>query len=196
MAEFLVTEGLVGSGAKPKLPVQRLLIDRFGPPIPPVVLPPIRSHLYNATEAARLNHIDGIVKVRPATLLHAALQNLLAGTNRVSEFGALLDGMGDRLFQIDVLARRQGVDRHGHVPVVRRRDDHCINVLRKNVTIIQVDGCQAVRAFLNGIAVGPVHITGGHNLIRSNFVGSVEKTLHSMPGADDSNAKGVIRAEH
>ena len=55
----------------------------------------------------------------PAALLHAALQDLLAGTNRVRKRGAFFQGMGDRLFQIDVLARRQRIDRHADVPVVR-----------------------------------------------------------------------------
>jgi len=55
-----------------------------------------------------LNEIDGIAKVAPAALLHAALQDLLAGADRTAEGGAFLNGVGDRLFKIDVFACCRG----------------------------------------------------------------------------------------
>ena len=59
-----------------------------------VVLPPVGPHLGNAAQTAALNQVDRIAKVRPAALLHAALQNLLARTHRVGERGAFFDACG------------------------------------------------------------------------------------------------------
>ncbi len=104
------------------LPIEGLDVDGLGLPAGlVVVLPPIGSHLGYASQAASLDQIDGIAKVSPATLLHAALQNLLAGVNGVGQGGAFLDGVGHRLFQVDVFAGGQRVACHAHVPVVRGR---------------------------------------------------------------------------
>ena len=63
------------------------------------------------------------MKVGPTTLLHAALQNSLIGADGAGERGAFFNGVGDRLLQIDVFARSQGIDRHANVPVIGRRDE-------------------------------------------------------------------------
>ena len=80
--ELFLAEWLIGSRSQPKLPIERLHVDRFRHPIPLIVLPPIGPHLRDAPKTAALNQVDGITKVSPTALLHATLQNLLAGTNR------------------------------------------------------------------------------------------------------------------
>src|SRR5205823_5776246 len=102
--ELFLVERLIGSSAQPLLPIQRLNVDGFELPPRPVVLPPIGANLRDTAEAAALNEIHGIAKVAPAALLHAALQDLFARANRARERCALLEGVGDRLFQIDVFA--------------------------------------------------------------------------------------------
>ena len=88
-----------------------------------IVLPPVRAHLHDPPQAASLNQVDGVPEMSPTALLHAALQNLLAGTNCVGERRAFLQSVGDRFFQVDVFARRQCIYRHAHVPVIRGRDE-------------------------------------------------------------------------
>ncbi len=88
-----------------------------------IILPPVGAYLGDASEAASLDQIDGITKVSPAALLHAALQNLLAGANRMGERCAFFDRVGDRLFQVDVFAGGQGIDGHANMPVIRGRDE-------------------------------------------------------------------------
>ena len=169
MIKFFLAEGLIGSGAEPQLPIECLHVDGFGRPVPLVVLPPIGSHLRDAAETAGLNQIDRIAKVGPTALLHAALQNLLAGTNRAGKCGAFLEGVGDRLFQIDVFAGGQGIDRHANVPVIRRRDEHGIDVVGEHLTIIQVGSRDSVGPFLDGIALRPIDIAHGHDLVRAEL---------------------------
>ena len=103
--EFVFAEGLIGSTPEPLLPVERLCVDGLARPGRQIVLPPIGPHLRHAPEAAALNEIDGVAKMAPTALLHAALQYLLAGAYRTRECRALLDDMGDRFFQINVFAR-------------------------------------------------------------------------------------------
>src|SRR5207302_2057218 len=80
-------------------------------------------NLRNAAEAAALNEVYGIAEVAPTALLHAALEDLFAGTDGTSEGRAFLNSMSHRLFQIDIFAGGDGVHGHAHVPVVGRSDD-------------------------------------------------------------------------
>ena len=193
---FFLAEGLIGSGSEPELPIERLRVDGLGRPVPVIVLPPIGSHLRDASQTASLDQVHGIAKVSPAALLHAALQNLLAGTNRAGERGAFLDGVGDRLFQVDVFAGRQGIDRHANVPVVGRRDENRIDVLREHLTIIQVGGRDTVGPFLDRIAVRRIDVAHRHDLVRADLVGGIEQVPHPAAGSDDSDANRIVCTQH
>ena len=161
-----------------------------------IVLPPIRSHLYHTPEATRLNQIDRVAKMRPTALLHAALQNLFARTDRARECSALVHGVGNRLFQIDVLARRQCIDRHLHVPVVRRRNDDRIDILRQHFPIIKVRRCEPLGPLHDSLAVGPIHVAHSHNLVRPRLVRGIEQSSHPVPRSNHSDAKSIVGAEH
>src|SRR5205085_12354039 len=92
--------GLSGRAAKPLLPVESLRVYRFVIADPmEIVLPPVGADLRDATEAAALDEIDSVAEVGPTALLHAALQDLLAGANRLGEGGAFFEGVRDRLFE-------------------------------------------------------------------------------------------------
>jgi len=79
--------------------------------------------------------------------------------------------------------------------VVRGGDDHGIDVLLKQLTIVQVSSCQTVGTFLDCIAMGRVDVAHGHNLVRADLIRGIEEALHPLPGADDSDAYRVVRAE-
>src|SRR4029077_16446360 len=132
----------------------------------------------------------------PTTLLHAALQDLFAGTNCPGQYVAFLYAVGYRFLKEDVFARFQSADRHGDVPVVRGGDDHCIDVFFEDFTIIQVGGCETVGSFLDGITVGCIQIVTSDNLIRADLVSGIEKTFHAVTGPDDSETNRVIGAEY
>ena len=195
MIEFFIAEGLVGSSAEPKLPIERLLVNGLRRPIPSVVLPPIGSDLGNAAQAAALNEIDGIAEVSPTALLRAALQNLLAGADGAGESGAFFEGVSDGLFQVDVFAGGQGIGCHAHVPVVGRGDEDGIDLLLEHLAVVQVGGGQSVGALLDGIAVRRIDVADGDDLVRTGFIGGIEQATHPAAGADDSDANGVVGAK-
>jgi diadenosine tetraphosphatase ApaH/serine/threonine PP2A family protein phosphatase len=92
----------------------------------------------------------------------------------------LLHGVRDWLFQIDVFARCEGIDGHGHMPVVGRGDKDSVELLLENLAIIDVGGRDAVGALFYGVATRPV---------------DVAHVIHAAAGADDSDAEGVVGAE-
>ena len=131
----------------------------------------------------------------PAALLHAALQDLLAGANRTGEGGAFLDGASDRLFKIDVFAGCQGVDRHAHMPVVGRGDHDGVDLLLQDFAIIHVCGGDAVGTKFDGVASRPIDVANGDDLVLADVVGGIEQAAHAAAGADHSDAQGVVGAE-
>ena len=124
--EFFFAELLVRCGAEPHLPVEIGGVDGVVGRGPAgvfgvrrlVVLPPVCSDLEDASEVAALDEIDGAAEVRPTALLHAALQDLLAGSHGLGEGDAFFDGVGNWFFKIDIFASAKGVGGHANVPVV------------------------------------------------------------------------------
>ena len=163
--------------------------------MPPIVLPPIGPYLRDRSQAAALNYIDSIAEVGPTALLHAALQNLPAGMYSACERRALLNGVGDWLLQIDVLAGRQCIHRHGDVPMVGRGDDHRVYVFLEHLMIIKVCGRQPIGPFFHLIASRRVHVTYGNDLERAGLIGGVEQPAHAAAGPNDPDADGVIGAQ-
>ncbi len=193
--KLINVERLGGRGTEPRFPIECLRVDRLGLPIARVILPPVGADLGDASEAAALDEIDCILKVRPAALLHAALQNLLAGAHGFREGGTLFDGVRDGLFEIDIFAGGNGVDGHGDVPVVGRRDEDGIDLFTEHLVIINVGGGKPVGARLDGIAARAVDVADGDDLNRANFVSSIEQGVHAAACSDDSYAKRVVGAE-
>src|SRR3982751_5847530 len=100
--ESLFAERLIGGRSQPPLPVELLWVDGIGWAIPLIILIPVGTHLGNAADAAALDQLHRAAKVRPAALLHPALQDALIGRmHGAYQQLAFLDGVGDRLFQVN-----------------------------------------------------------------------------------------------
>ena len=134
--------------------------------------------------------------MRPAPLLHAALQDLLPAMNRLGQRSSLLDGVGDRLLQVDIFAGCQGVDRHADMPVVRSSDEDSVDILRQDFVVIKMGGREPLGALLHFVTARPVDITHSDDL-EGNTAGisGVEQISHAAAGADDTDADGVIRTK-
>src|SRR5262249_49710644 len=89
-----------------------------------------------------------------AALLAAGLEDYLRLLYRVHDGPALGDIVGERLLAIDVLAGAGGLDARDRVPVVRRGDDHGVDVLASQHVAEVVEGVAALvlaLAFLGSI---------------------------------------------
>ncbi len=172
--ESFCVERLLGSAALPLLPIEGLHVDRLERLrcVGEIVLPPIGANLRNAAEAAALNEINGIAKVAPTALLHAALEDLLAGADGSGEGGAFLESVRDWLFEIDVFAGCDGVDSHADVPVVGRGDEDGVELLVEDFAIIDVGGGgEAVGAQFYGFATRGIDVADRYDLVIGDFVG-------------------------
>ena len=85
-------------------------------------------HEGNLTEPAGLDDLLALDPVLPAALLRARLNDLLGRLDDAHHLGAFFDRVRDRLLDIDVLARLNGVERHHLVPVIRRADQDGVDL--------------------------------------------------------------------
>jgi hypothetical protein len=128
----------------------------------------------------------------PAALLHATLKNLFAEADCVNERGALLDGVGDRLFQVDVLARGDRIGGDLNVPVVRRRDEYSVDLLVvEDFAVVEVRCGEPVGSRLDGVAVGRIDVAYGDDLVRAKMIGGIEQIPHPATGPNNSYAQSV-----
>ena len=129
--------------------------------------------------------------------LRPDLQHLAESVHGVAQLDRLLDGVRHRLLDVHVLARGHGVDGDLRVPMVRRGDQHGVDVVAiQEVPIIEraVGAADpfcpvqpplvniAHRGDLHVIVVGPLHQL-------SEMAGA-----HSA-AADDAKADAIVRAE-
>ena len=132
----------------------------------------------------------------PAPLLCARLHDLLGGFHRPRHLLALLEGVGDRLLQEDVLARGQRVEGHPLVPVVRGADEHGVHVLV--VEDLPVVGHRRRLALGDGrrfLHPRLVHVRDGHQLLPGQILELPHEAPGAPAGADHPDADAVVRAQ-
>src|SRR6185436_11943848 len=99
----------------------------------------------HVADAARADQLGRAPELFPGTLLAADLQDASRALHRVAQDHALGVRHGERLLQIDVLA---GVDRgKGELgmPVIRRADDHRVDVLAPEQLAVVAEGADLGR---------------------------------------------------
>src|SRR3954453_9966392 len=75
-----------------------------------------------------LHDFPGLEEQVIATALHAALDDLLRGSLSGHQFDALLNGVTERLFHVDVLSGGQRVEDHAMVPMLGSSDQDDIDL--------------------------------------------------------------------
>ena len=82
---------------------------------------------------------DGVLKMGLTSLPLSDLHHPVTFTYRLQHGFCFGDGIGHRLFTINVLARLQGMNQLQAMPVVRGPDDHHIDVLLvKELAVVPV----------------------------------------------------------
>ncbi len=190
---FLVRKWLGGRGTEPLLPIEQLLIDRFNWPIRLIILIPICADLRDAPDVIALDEFGSALKMPPTALLHAALQNSLRRTNRVDKRFSLVDGMGDRLFKVNIFVRGERVGRHFDVPVIGHGNNHSIQFLIEHLAVIHVSRrVSTARECLQVVEVGRVDVGRRHKLKRSRLLGRMEQGVHTPPDPDSPKLESIV----
>ncbi len=194
--KFVFAEGLIGCVAEPLLPVERAGVDDLARAMRLVVLPPVGADLGDAAEAAALDEIDGVAEMAPTALLHAALEDLLAGADGFGEDGAFFERVGDGLFEVDVFAGGDGVGGDANVPMIGSRDEDGVELLIEDFFVIDVSaGIRSCGAIFDGVAARGVNVADGDDLVSADAIGGIEEVIHAAAGADDADAERVVGAE-
>ena len=125
---------LRSAGALEQLPVQArgwILRRRRGPAAPgkPATGRHHRAVRDRGAKVAVCDQLPRFLEVMPAALLEADLHDAVVPPGRVDHPQRRLDPVRDGLLDVHVLAGRAGIDGHRAVPVVRRRDEHGVDVL-------------------------------------------------------------------
>jgi hypothetical protein len=97
--------------------------------------------------------------------LAAHLEDPFVPVGGGDDFDPFVDGEGHRLLDVDVLAGREGVERHLPVPVVRRGDEHGVDVLVvEQAAVVGDDGCLAAGPGPAALGPAAVGVAQRHHL--------------------------------
>ena len=91
--------------------------------------------------------LSGLLQVRHVALLSSHLHDSLVLVLRGDHGLSFAEGMRERLLHIDVFSLGAGGNGHRHMPVVRRSDEHGVDIRPCEQTTI-------IRVFLNRLGVG------------------------------------------
>ena len=109
---------------------------------------------------------------------------------------AFLDSVRHRLLKINVFARRQRIHRHAHMPMIRRSNNHRVDLLLQHFAIIHVRSRHAVGAQLYSVASRPIHIAHRHDLVAARLVSRIEQVAHAPARSQHSDTQSVVRPKH
>ena len=78
---------------------------------------------------AALDELRAFLEVRSGPLLCADLHDTVRLSHDLKRLHHRLEGVRERLLEVDVLTGIDGVDEHRTVPVIRRRDQHGVDIV-------------------------------------------------------------------
>jgi hypothetical protein len=109
--------------------------------------------------------------------------------DRAHHLPAFIDGEGQRLLAVDILAGAARVDYRFRVPVIRRRDHHRINIGRGQKFAVIIVERRTGKALSHFFEAGAVHVAQRHEL--PLFRQAVE-AVGAPAAADVAHAYGAI----
>ena len=130
----------------------------------------------------------------PAALLGAGLHDLFRRFDHPDHLRAFGDAVGDRLLDVDVLARRDGVERHRLVPVIGRADHDGIDLtIVENLPVVDDlhrSGPGDLRRLQQSRLVDIAH---RDHLVAGQLLEEVHQAAGAAARADHSDADSVVR---
>ena len=151
-------------------------------------------------DLAQLAGVDvfalGLQVVLPGALLHAYLADALVDARGFDDGGAFLDGAGQRLFDVEILAGVERVDGDGGVPMIRNAHERGIDIFLLDEFAVVGVSAGAGGVFLGQADVRFVDVAEAHDIddIRLDEVAHV--VTAAVAAADQAEADAVVGAEH
>ena len=150
-------------------------------------------YFVNLADAAGLDDLIRLQNVRHAPLLHAHLHDGLGLPLGFKYFFALRQIVRERLFHIHIFARFAGGDRHRHVPMVRRADDHGIHIFagQEFGKMLRGEGVGIGECFALLQMLVP-HIADRRDADARNFFEAFHQPPAAPAGADAADLQGIV----
>ena len=148
-------------------------------------------------ELAAAQVLERLAKDRARSALRAHLDHAAVLSGRGHHLPAFPHVVGERLLDVDVLARLAGPDRGQGMPMVGRGDDHGVDVLVvEQFADVAVDGDLDAAVFEQlgfPVDVGAVHVAEGDNPRSRNILEGVDELV--SPPADAANRGDISQTD-
>ena len=129
-----------------------------------------------------------------AYTLASGLEDALAGLDRLHHGQAVGHLMGHRLLAVDVLARRDGVQRDAAVQVVGCGHKHCVHILAvEEDTVVAGGGDIAAPRFFGGLVARFVEVGGADADPGGHLARGPEQVAAANAGTDNGKANPATR---
>ena len=133
----------------------------------------------------------------PASLLRSSRDDLARILDGFDELVSLGKIVSHRLFDVDVLACRDGLNRHRRVPVVRGAEHDGVNVFaRENVTVVLERLGRSAKLFCRLLAPWYVDVGYAPYFSSCNLRDIGRHAASASAAADQSDADAIVRSEN
>ena len=154
------------------------------------------AHLHDLPDLARLHQLPRLDHVRAAHALAPDLHDAVAVLHGVENAEAVLDRVAHRLLEIDVLLRRQRLDGHRLVPVIRRDDEDGIDAgHRQDLVVVLDDRRAATCARLRPFGPALVGVAHGDHLDARHLHQVLQVLVRAGAAANDANGQSIARGD-
>ena len=130
------------------------------------------------------------------TLLHADLADAVVFTGGFDDKRPFVDGAGERLFDVDVAAGVEGVDRDVLMPVVGRGNEDGIEVFGVEQAAVVGEGRGFGRVLFGTVEFGAIHVAEGLDADGLVALELSHVAAAAIAEPDDAEVHGIVRAEH
>ena len=193
--------------AEEGFPVERLLgglgVDGVVPlPALIPVAPEAAGRPHHLAEQAVGDRLLGLPEVIHRGVLAADLEHAAGRFHHLGDLLRLLDRVGHRLFEVDVLAVAQRLHRVGVMPVIGRGNHHDVDVgPGADLAIVVVDGPLVDAGGFAGplLALVP-DVVDGDRLNVTGLLAALHHPadvgVHPAAAADEADVDAIVRADH
>ena len=163
-------------------------------------------HALDLADAPVAHQFARHAKLPRRPLHRSRLEDALVLAHRLHHRAGLVDGLAQRLLAIDVLARLRRRDGDEGVPMIRRRDHHCVDVLSRQqfaeiivgitalvAAAIRLLCVKSLRRHLRVSAARRIHVAHRHRLRLLPAEEAAQQTARLLAHADETQVQPGIR---
>ncbi len=157
------------------------------------------AHEVHVTDLAALDDLLDLLVMRRRSMLRAVLDDAVVLPGCLDHLPPLDDVVAERLFDVDILARLAGEHGGNGVPVIRRGDQHGMDVLpiqrpAEILVALRLRGGKRARARLGDRGVRD--IADGHEGNVRHFGHVPRDQASTASTADERDVHSIVRAEN